>query len=363
MVLPAARLRPGRGGRVTDARPTRATRRQRAAPHPRRAPGGDPRRRPDLPGGDPGEDRRSAHGGVGVQPEPARPQRRAGHRPVPPHRVEPLRDRRPVTVGRRDGDRHARPDDVRPHHRPGWAHRRPVPARAGRLPVGAGGAGRRRTRPGHGGRDRRPGPRLRRLLRPGPPARWASVAASPAAGHHPGPGAGPAHPRHPHRRRAAPGRPSAAATRPAPVATRSTPAAARPTTAPPAAAAAGYRIRGYGGTCVYAPSAVDGQQLVVWDCNGSARQKWTFGGDGTIRMGSLCMDLADASSADGTRIQLATCNGGWAQKFWINGSGDLVNSAIGRCVDIRDWSTANGTGLQLWTCTGEANQKWTRVKV
>ncbi|MEV4726827.1 ricin-type beta-trefoil lectin domain protein [Micromonospora humida] len=162
-----------------------------------------------------------------------------------------------------------------------------------------------------------------------------------------------------------PTRPGANPTRPAPAgAAPSTQAAARPTTpAPVAAASTGYRVRGYGSTCLYAPSTVDGQQLVIWDCNGSARQKWTFGGDGTIRMGSLCMDLADASSADGTRIQLATCNGGWAQKFWINGSGDLVNSAIGRCVDIRDWSTANGTGLQLWTCTGEANQKWTRVKV
>ncbi|KWV29580.1 hypothetical protein AWV63_27780 [Micromonospora rifamycinica] len=112
---------------------------------------------------------------------------------------------------------------------------------------------------------------------------------------------------------------------------------------------------------MHAPAAVDGQQLVISGCSSSVRQKWTLGGE-TVRMGSLCMDLADASSADGTRIQLATCNGGWAQRFWINGSGDLVNSAIGKCVDIRDWSTASGTGLQLWTCTGEANQKWTKVK-
>ncbi|SCG46456.1 ricin-type beta-trefoil lectin domain protein [Micromonospora rifamycinica] len=156
--------------------------------------------------------------------------------------------------------------------------------------------------------------------------------------------------------------PSAAGpTRPAPAAAPSTPAAARPSTTPPPAAATGYRIRGYGGTCVHAPAAVDGQQLVISGCSSSVRQKWTLGGE-TVRMGSLCMDLADASSADGTRIQLATCNGGWAQRFWINGSGDLVNSAIGKCVDIRDWSTASGTGLQLWTCTGEANQKWTKVK-
>ncbi|MEU8372988.1 ricin-type beta-trefoil lectin domain protein [Micromonospora sp. NPDC048894] len=173
------------------------------------------------------------------------------------------------------------------------------------------------------------------------------------AGAGPGPGAG-----------TGTTRPGANPTKPAPAATApSTQAAARPTTPAPApAASTGYRIRGYGSTCVYAPSTVDGQQLVIWDCNSSARQKWTFGGDGTIRMGSLCMDLANASSADGTRIQLATCNGGWAQKFWINGSGDMVNSAIGRCVDVRDWSTANGTGLQLWTCNGEANQKWTKVK-
>ncbi|MFI7432242.1 ricin-type beta-trefoil lectin domain protein [Micromonospora haikouensis] len=155
-------------------------------------------------------------------------------------------------------------------------------------------------------------------------------------------------------------RPAAGTTRTTPAAPRPTPATPRATTAAPAATT--YQIKGYGGKCVYAPTAADGQQLVLWGCGSSTRQKWTFGGDGTVRMGKLCMDLANAATADGTRVQLATCNGGWAQKFWVNPSGDLVNSVVGRCVEVRDWSTANGTGLQLATCSGGANQKWTKVR-
>ncbi|WFE27084.1 ricin-type beta-trefoil lectin domain protein [Solwaraspora sp. WMMD791] len=101
----------------------------------------------------------------------------------------------------------------------------------------------------------------------------------------------------------------------------------------------------------------DGSPLQIWDCTGSAGQRWTLQ-DGTIRAMGLCMDAAGGSMADGTPLQLARCNGGQAQRWTVNAAHDLVNTVTGRCVDVRDNGTGNGTRLQLWSCAGTGNQKW-----
>jgi hypothetical protein len=115
------------------------------------------------------------------------------------------------------------------------------------------------------------------------------------------------------------------------------------------------------GRCVDVPDGdfSDGKQLVVWDCNGSAAQKWQFASDGTVRTkGGLCLDVAGANYNDGTPIQIAWCSDNNAQKFTLNASHDLVNTVVGKCVDIRDNNRGNGAQLQLWSCAGTDNQKW-----
>ncbi|MGI5458361.1 ricin-type beta-trefoil lectin domain protein [Streptomyces sp. CA-249302] len=102
----------------------------------------------------------------------------------------------------------------------------------------------------------------------------------------------------------------------------------------------------------------DGTQLQIWDCAGSANQKWDFRGDGTVRSLGMCMDVAWGSSDDGAHIQLARCSGNPAQQFVLSQAGDLVNPQANKCVDVKDNGTANGTKLQLWTCAGTPNQKW-----
>lgn len=123
-----------------------------------------------------------------------------------------------------------------------------------------------------------------------------------------------------------------------------------------------YAIHGYVGKCIDVPGGIasEGAQLQTWDCNGSAAQRWTFPGDGTVRALGMCMSLAGGSTGNGARVQLATCTGAPAQQFVLNGSSDLVSTAADRCVDVRDWSTANGAALQIWDCAGSANQKWWR---
>ncbi|MGW1556882.1 ricin-type beta-trefoil lectin domain protein [Streptomyces sp. NPDC002144] len=102
----------------------------------------------------------------------------------------------------------------------------------------------------------------------------------------------------------------------------------------------------------------DGKQLQLWDCAGSANQKWDFRGDGTVRSVGMCMDVAWGSKDDGAHIQLARCSGNPAQQFVLSQAGDLVNPQADKCVDATDNGTGNGTKLQLWTCSGTPNQKW-----
>ncbi|TXC99891.1 RICIN domain-containing protein [Streptomyces sp. ISID311] len=105
----------------------------------------------------------------------------------------------------------------------------------------------------------------------------------------------------------------------------------------------------------------DGTPLQIWDCTGSAAQKWQFMPDGTIRAFDKCMDVAWASTSNGAKIQLANCNGGPAQQFRLNAANDLVNPQADKCVDVQDGQTDNGTSLQLWDCTGGDNQKWSKA--
>ncbi|MFJ3672566.1 ricin-type beta-trefoil lectin domain protein [Streptomyces sp. NPDC090106] len=103
--------------------------------------------------------------------------------------------------------------------------------------------------------------------------------------------------------------------------------------------------------------AVQGAKLMIWDCNQSASQHWTYTG-GTMRTLGMCVQLAGGSTDDGTDIELASCNGGAAQQFDLNVRHDIVNSLADKCMDVRDNQTANGSRLQLWSCSGSPNQKW-----
>jgi beta-glucanase (GH16 family) len=121
-------------------------------------------------------------------------------------------------------------------------------------------------------------------------------------------------------------------------------------------------IIGYANKCIDVPSAnpADGNRLQIWDCNGTAAQSWTLGGDGTVRALGKCMDVAGAATANGAAVQLYTCNGTGAQRFTLTSAGDLVNPQANKCVDVTGANSANGAKLQLWECTGGANQKWRR---
>ncbi|MFI2780522.1 lectin [Streptomyces sp. ALB3] len=123
----------------------------------------------------------------------------------------------------------------------------------------------------------------------------------------------------------------------------------------------GGPVTGLAGKCVdVAGGAVaNGTPVQLYDCNGTAAQKWTVGGDGTVRALGKCLDVASGGTGDGTRVQLWDCNGSAAQQWATPAARDIVNPQANKCLDVSGGSSANGSRLQIWTCTGAANQKWT----
>jgi hypothetical protein len=119
-------------------------------------------------------------------------------------------------------------------------------------------------------------------------------------------------------------------------------------------------ITGLGGKCadVTGAATANGTAIDLYDCNGTAAQKWTVG-DGTVQALGKCMDVTSASTANGAKVQLYDCNGSAAQAWTANSAGQLVNTGSGKCLDATGNSSANGTRLQIWTCGTGANQKWT----
>ena len=120
------------------------------------------------------------------------------------------------------------------------------------------------------------------------------------------------------------------------------------------------QISGLAGKCVDVAAAgtANGTPVQLYDCNGTNAQRWTIGGDGSIRALGKCLDVPGGSTANGAKLQLWDCNGSGAQRWAVSGARDIVNIAADKCLDVTDNNSANGTRLQIWTCAGTANQKW-----
>ncbi|GHD88297.1 lectin [Streptomyces naganishii] len=123
----------------------------------------------------------------------------------------------------------------------------------------------------------------------------------------------------------------------------------------------GGAIRGLAGKCVDVAGAnpANGTPVQLYDCNGTAAQRWTVGPDGTLRALGKCLDVTGNATADGSTVQLWDCTGGPNQKWALSPANDIVNPQADKCLDVTGNNAANGTRLQIWTCTGGANQKWT----
>ncbi|MFG2385869.1 ricin-type beta-trefoil lectin domain protein [Streptomyces avermitilis] len=122
----------------------------------------------------------------------------------------------------------------------------------------------------------------------------------------------------------------------------------------------GAPITGLAGKCmdVAGSSSANGAPVQLYDCNGTAAQKWTVASDGTLRALGKCLDVTENGTADGSTVQLWDCGGSPNQKWTVTAAGDIVNPQADKCLDVTGNNSANGTRLQIWSCSGAANQKW-----
>ena len=121
-------------------------------------------------------------------------------------------------------------------------------------------------------------------------------------------------------------------------------------------------ITGLAGKCIDVAGAnsANGTAVQLYDCNGTAAQQWTVGGDGTIRALGKCLDVTGGSHRErrhGAAVRLQRQRR--RSKWTVTRAATLVNPQPSKCLDVTDNISANGTQLQIWTCTGAANQRWT----
>jgi hypothetical protein len=120
-------------------------------------------------------------------------------------------------------------------------------------------------------------------------------------------------------------------------------------------------IKGYAGLCANDPqnSSANGTKVVLWSCNGSAAQNWTYASDELVHNGRCLTD--PGSGGNGTRLILSGCSATNNHRWIHQPGGEYVLAARGGTLCLNDpgSSTQNGTQLNIYTCKNTANQHWT----
>ncbi|MFD7862814.1 RICIN domain-containing protein [Streptomyces sp. NPDC057682] len=135
-------------------------------------------------------------------------------------------------------------------------------------------------------------------------------------------------------------------------------------TAPPAAAlVSGAQHSVATGKClgIYGNVVADGQQAIIWDCNGNNDQRWEFTGEGNgfYQLKNANGKCLAVWAQDNSVIQW-NCNHHADQQWYIDssaGTAQLRNgAAYDKCVTIS--GTGNASRAYLATCNMQTNQRW-----
>ena len=122
-----------------------------------------------------------------------------------------------------------------------------------------------------------------------------------------------------------------------------------------------HAIKGYDAKCVNdtANSSARSTKIVLWSCNKSAAQNWSFSGGELHHNGSCANDAGNAGS--GGKVVLYPCSSAENDRWTHESNGEYVlKSHNGKlCLDDPAYSKSNGTQLVVYTCKDTANQRWT----
>ncbi|MER7952438.1 ricin-type beta-trefoil lectin domain protein [Streptomyces sp. NPDC096079] len=99
--------------------------------------------------------------------------------------------------------------------------------------------------------------------------------------------------------------------------------------------------------------------VVIWDCNGSGPQAWTYDADTkALKVLGGCLDVTNGATTSGAAVAYYSCNQTPAQHFIPLPDGGIYNPNARLCLDLPNANTTNGTRLQLYGCNGTLAQKW-----
>jgi hypothetical protein len=100
-----------------------------------------------------------------------------------------------------------------------------------------------------------------------------------------------------------------------------------------------------------------GTPLQVYDCNGTASQRFSIGRGGEIRVRDLCVDVDRGDRRDGARVVLWSCSGSRSQS-WTTRGGQIVSQLNGKCLDVVDGRVHKGAPAMVWSCNRSPSQRW-----
>jgi hypothetical protein len=129
---------------------------------------------------------------------------------------------------------------------------------------------------------------------------------------------------------------------------------------PPPPQAYGGAIQGVGGLCLDirgGDPVQAGSPTIVWQCTGRGNQAFAWTRRGELRVGGLCLDIANAANTNGATVGAWPCNGGGNQQ-WTFDRGTIRSRLNGRCLDVQNGRAQPGTPVAMWDCNGRANQLW-----
>lgn len=139
---------------------------------------------------------------------------------------------------------------------------------------------------------------------------------------------------------------------------------------PPPSPPPGSIVSTLSGKCLSLPSvtAVNGDYLLTWDCDGSAGQKWAWDDYVIYWDGGLvwthCLDVPGGDTTNGNGLWIWQCLG-LPQQQWsrdaATGSIFLGEGSKSTCIDLRNGGVDAGTAVQIWDCAdgySNMNQMW-----
>lgn len=112
----------------------------------------------------------------------------------------------------------------------------------------------------------------------------------------------------------------------------------------------------------------NGVAVDIFDCNGSATQKWKWNGNSLTSVNPVdgsqwCLDAGVQSQwANGVKMKIWQCFANLPQQTWtpVTTSGTIKLTTANFCLDLTGGIKTNRNILQIFTCgAGNTNQIWT----